>query len=93
VSDEEAEKKEKEWADKLRNKEKTERDKKAKGYSGEGGNSTHKEHKEQKEPEDYDARTVVELKELAAQRNLETKYDWTKDDYVKALKKGDKHSG
>jgi hypothetical protein len=90
VSDEEAEKKEKEWADKLRNKEKTERDKKAKGYSGEGGSSTHKEQKEQ---EDYDARTVVELKELAAQRNLETKYDWTKDDYVKALKKGDKHSG
>jgi hypothetical protein len=83
VSDEEAEKKEKEWADKLRNKEKTARDKKAKAQ--EGGSST------EKEQEDYDARTVAELKELAVQRNVETKHDWTKDDYVKALKKGDKH--
>jgi hypothetical protein len=84
VSDEDAEKLEKEWAKEMMGKEKEESDKKRREY--EGGSSSAK-----KEPEDYDAYTVAELKELSAQRNIETRHDWTKDDYVKALKKGDKH--
>src|SRR4030095_6081639 len=86
VSDEEAEKLEKEWAKEMQGKEKDEREQHRKEYEG---GSTAKT--EKTEPEDYDAHTVAELKELAAQRGVETKYDWTKDDYVKALKKGDKH--
>ena len=85
VSDEEAEKLEKQWADEMRGKERDERDRKGKEFAGSGSAAA------KKEPEDYDAHTVAELKELAAQRNIETNHAWTKDDYVKALKKGDKN--
>jgi hypothetical protein len=84
ISDEEAAKLEKQWADEMQGKEKDERDRRAKAQ-GEGNQAA------KKEPEDYDSHTVAELKEIAAQRNVEARHDWSKDDYVKALKKGDKH--
>ena len=85
ISDEDAEKLEKEWAQALMGKEKDERDRKAQAQTA--ANTRHAA----KEQEDYDALTVAELRERAGARGIEHKHDWVKDDYVKALKKGDKN--
>lgn len=84
ISDEDAEKLEKEWLQQLRDKEKGDREKRAKEYAEGTAQSTAAHKKE----EDWDAYTVAELKEHAAKHNVEARHDWTKDDYVKALKKG-----
>jgi hypothetical protein len=82
ISDEDAEKLEKEWAKELLGKEKDERDRRAQAQTA--SNSRRKA----QEQEDYDALTVAELRERAGTRGIEHKHDWVKDDYVKALKKG-----
>jgi hypothetical protein len=82
ISDEDAEKLEKEWANELLGKEKDERDRRAQAQTA--SNSRRKA----QEQEDYDALTVAELRERAGTHGIEHKHDWVKDDYVKALKKG-----
>jgi hypothetical protein len=85
VTDEEAEKLQKEWLQELRDRDKETRERRAKEFAGGNGGS------KSSEKEDYDALTVAELKERSASRNVEARHDWTKDDYVKALKKADKN--
>lgn len=83
ISDEDADKLEKEWARELQGKEKDERDRRK--AQAETAANTRERAKEQ---EDYEALTVPELRDRAGQRGIEHKHDWVKDDYVKALKKG-----
>jgi hypothetical protein len=83
VSDEEADKLEKDWAAELQGQEKEARDKRDKEYAESTGSKAR-----EKDAEDYDALTVAELRERAGTRGIEHKHDWVKDDYVKALKKG-----
>lgn len=42
------------------------------------------------EPVDYESKTVVELRELAKERNVEVSWDARKDEIIKALEKQDK---
>ncbi len=50
-------------------------------------------HSQPHEKVDYEAQTVVELKELAKERNVEISWDARKDEIISALEKDDKKRG